>query len=1357
MWSVRKSLGGFFNPNSEGETSAEDVATDALENDFDALPEHSATVAENLVSTPVRKRAFTRKFTASARKETSSPYARPIMTSTPMPRKQALGGVVQATPASGQKGIFGFLKSIASPAISLLTNISPSKTSNDDDVPTDVDEEAAGDYGVREREEEDVEIEEEEEEIDELADDDEDPKPAGLQSAKTPAPIVDDDDDVILIDDDEPAPPPKPAEKFINKTFLAGASTPGPSNVKTLNPSAFENAPFTGFADLNSKRPPFFDVSSSKKQPIHFTKTAEPASVLDGDENSVFGAGKSGAMGSFGSTSMEATPSLNKAPSGLFSEKSRGFSFVEAAASSSSQTPAPSSVRSVSPTKKAYEEIAEFLAKKGTAPLTAEEANRIQRLIQQSTGANVTLQTPAPPKDQSMSLSELNPSTTQPRLFSQSLFLPAHSVSAVNRAPAASTSAFSSASASSMFGPTKTSTVPPSAAAKARARRRQFQYFGASLGYSQNALKKRPLPTPDSRPLSFQSKGSSSSPNRIEEPSAKRVRVNLEKTPSDDTTAKLILDTIDDYAPPPANLLPVIPEKSASLNPYEKDSFAPAIVHQISKPPVMPKVNSVIREVKTTIAPMEPKSALLKTKNTGKAPASSTGGTPARPPDRNIGYVSSAVKQPPPPAPLFPMVSQAAAPPPKSTFPLVSQTKPSQSVPSTPSPSTPSKVVEPTKTFTSSFKPPMLEAKKTESPPEPSQQAAKPVFSFLNASASAPSPQEKKPVESSFSFVPKESPKQSPKIPAIQFTPPPVAPPAKIAENTAEVSTDFKFSDVALSPLSLALKAYAADIDNLTLPTFEFERSEGLTERSPLADASRSKLLETTKSVTSAFSPEKPFTFVPSTAKADGQLHWGSPQPSTLKLNAGAPATTTPANDLFASKPITGTETKSPSFSFSLPSGSAANAPASKASSEEGTTQSSATATLSFGSAASQTSSTPATTAPATGFTFVPISKSTPALANFGSNPGSNPVSSGGSNAKPLFSFNSALAKPDTASASAAPAASAESALAPVTTFNWSQAGVKAPSASGWTCDTCLVSNKGDVTTCVACSTKKPGSGTESALVNASGTGTEQKPPVTFNWAAAGKPAAATAAKGWSCDVCMVQNKAEAKACVACTTPKPGETAAASSASTAPKASTFGGFGSFGGFKPAGTSDASPAPAAAPAPVTTFNWGAAGVKPPPSDKWLCKDCSSPNSGDATACIACGGVKPGAKSDIQAAENSKPPVSSSGASIFGANWNPSPNPSPFGVNFNPPPQNSPFGAAPQSNPFGTASQSSPFGATTQSSPFGAPQTGAFSAPQDPFANLNGGAAAPSPFTFGGASASAGFSFGMNKKPDDDGKQ
>ncbi|KAJ3040492.1 hypothetical protein HDV00_010800, partial [Rhizophlyctis rosea] len=137
-------------------------------------------------------------------------------------------------------------------------------------------------------------------------------------------------------------------------------------------------------------------------------------------------------------------------------------------------------------------------------------------------------------------------------------------------------------------------------------------------------------------------------------------------------------------------------------------------------------------------------------------------------------------------------------------------------------------------------------------------------------------------------------------------------------------------------------------------------------------------------------------------------------------------------------------------------------------------------------------------------------------------------------------------AKPGTKSTAAAPPAS--------TAGGFSFGGSTSASASaGWTCSECLVPNKADATSCVACSSAKPGAKPSTAAsVGGFGSGGG------FSFKAAGT---ASAPAGWTCDVCLVSNKAETNKCAACDTPKPG---AKSSAAPAAGLAPGGGF-SFGG------------------------------------------------------------------------------------------------------------------------------------------------------------------------------------------------
>ncbi|KAM3596421.1 uncharacterized protein V6R79_014173 [Siganus canaliculatus] len=101
-----------------------------------------------------------------------------------------------------------------------------------------------------------------------------------------------------------------------------------------------------------------------------------------------------------------------------------------------------------------------------------------------------------------------------------------------------------------------------------------------------------------------------------------------------------------------------------------------------------------------------------------------------------------------------------------------------------------------------------------------------------------------------------------------------------------------------------------------------------------------------------------------------------------------------------------------------------------------------------------------------------------------------------------------------------------------------------------WECDVCMVSNKAEVTKCVACMSAKPGASTSTSSAASS---LASSAPV-FGLVDAFKKPKDT----WDCGVCLLQNKAADAQCVACQAAKPGATAE-------PKDSSSG--SGSGGFK----------------------------------------------------------------------------------------------------------------------------------------------------------------------------------------------
>ncbi|XP_053719897.1 nuclear pore complex protein Nup153 [Synchiropus splendidus] len=192
-----------------------------------------------------------------------------------------------------------------------------------------------------------------------------------------------------------------------------------------------------------------------------------------------------------------------------------------------------------------------------------------------------------------------------------------------------------------------------------------------------------------------------------------------------------------------------------------------------------------------------------------------------------------------------------------------------------------------------------------------------------------------------------------------------------------------------------------------------------------------------------------------------------------------------------------------------------------------------------------------------------------------------------------------------------------------------------------WDCDTCLVQNKPDAVKCVACETAKPGTGLKpsftlpsafSAVKTASLPTAPVSPISTMTIPAASTALAPTSsvsldlgdkfkkAEGsWECDTCMIVNKAEDKKCVACSSVKPGASAAAT---TGPSLSSTT------------------------APV--FGFGDKFKKSEGS--WECDTCMVTNQADASKCVACSAAKPGLSSGTLSSLPSAP--SSAPLSSFG---------------------------------------------------------------------------------------------------------
>ncbi|NWY58729.1 NU153 protein, partial [Chionis minor] len=128
------------------------------------------------------------------------------------------------------------------------------------------------------------------------------------------------------------------------------------------------------------------------------------------------------------------------------------------------------------------------------------------------------------------------------------------------------------------------------------------------------------------------------------------------------------------------------------------------------------------------------------------------------------------------------------------------------------------------------------------------------------------------------------------------------------------------------------------------------------------------------------------------------------------------------------------------------------------------------------------------------------------------------------------------------------------------------------PAPNTWDCDTCLVQNKPEATKCIACETPKPGTGvmpaltlpvvTDSSLtVTSSSSSTDTT--VTLGFGEKFKKPKGS----WDCAVCLVLNKAEDSKCVACQSEKPGVSVPVTSSSVSAFSASSGGFLDLDKFK----------------------------------------------------------------------------------------------------------------------------------------------------------------------------------------------
>uniref|UniRef100_A0A8C0F948 Nuclear pore complex protein Nup153 n=1 Tax=Bubo bubo TaxID=30461 RepID=A0A8C0F948_BUBBB len=123
-----------------------------------------------------------------------------------------------------------------------------------------------------------------------------------------------------------------------------------------------------------------------------------------------------------------------------------------------------------------------------------------------------------------------------------------------------------------------------------------------------------------------------------------------------------------------------------------------------------------------------------------------------------------------------------------------------------------------------------------------------------------------------------------------------------------------------------------------------------------------------------------------------------------------------------------------------------------------------------------------------------------------------------------------------------------------------------------WDCDTCLVQNKPEATKCIACETPKPGTGVMPALtlpvvtdssVTVTSSSSSTDTTVTLGFGDKFKKPKGS----WDCAVCLVSNKAEDSKCVACQSEKPGSSVPVTSSSVSAFSTSSGGFLDLDKFK----------------------------------------------------------------------------------------------------------------------------------------------------------------------------------------------
>ena len=217
-----------------------------------------------------------------------------------------------------------------------------------------------------------------------------------------------------------------------------------------------------------------------------------------------------------------------------------------------------------------------------------------------------------------------------------------------------------------------------------------------------------------------------------------------------------------------------------------------------------------------------------------------------------------------------------------------------------------------------------------------------------------------------------------------------------------------------------------------------------------------------------------------------------------------------------------------------------------------------------------------------------------------------------------------------------------------------------APPSGSWECDQCMVNNQATNSVCAACTAPRPvkSSSTVSGLSKPSGSLSLGVPETMKGQK--------QSAGSWSCEMCLVQNKAEDSKCVACTAAKPGGKTSSSEvppmsavakwtcstclvvnkvensqciACSSPKMAA-------NATTPSLSNDPKvqkpPLKLSSIAPLTGFT--------PLTGSWTCGTCLVQNKAEDTKCVSCTTPKPGPKSTSESNSGSKTGISSTAGGL-----------------------------------------------------------------------------------------------------------